>query len=76
MHSLDCIRLGDRQVLVATLQVRTTEIIRSEPKPLKTGASGAVEHQHRMLWSMQVLEECRGGGLPFCLCHHHPCTLW
>ena len=75
MHCLDCIRFGDRQVLVATLQVRTTEIIRRKPKPLKAGASGTVEHEHRTLWPMQVLEECRGGGLPICLRHHHPCTL-
>ena len=74
MHSLDRIRFGDRQILVAALQVRTTEIFCREPKPLKAGACGAVENQHRTLRSMQVVEKCRGGDLLICLRHHHPCT--
>ena len=74
MHSLDRIRFGDRQVLVAALQVRTTEIFCREPQPLKAGACRAVENQHRTLRSMQVVEKCRGGDLPICLRHHHPYT--
>ena len=74
MHRLDHIRFGDRQVLVASLQVRTAEIIRGEAETLKAGARGTVEHKHRALRPIQVLKECRGGGLPICLRHHHPCT--
>ena len=45
------------KILVATLQIRATEILGGQIQILEAGAGGAVEHQHWPIGSVQVVQE-------------------
>ena len=73
MHRLHCIRLGDHQIFVATLQGFSTKIIGTEVQLLQGGARSSVEHQHRSTWVVKSRQEAGGlgdGVVLDCL-HHH-----
>ncbi len=57
MHRLNGIGPGDHQVLVATLQFQTAEVISRQIHLLQAGSGGPVEDEHGTSWTVQVAEK-------------------
>ena len=54
MYRLDCLRVGDHQVVVAAVGAFSTKLFGSQIHFLQAGAHGAVENQNALVQGIQV----------------------